>query len=189
MLLSSEDVTCLRSTSATIRSTLQLSNSSGFYPRPDADGAGTKVVLHAGAVVLTETLRATGLDSALSTALQPWRPPTAVHDPTKVLCDLALALAAGGDCLADIALVRAEPGVFGLVASDPTVSRLISRLAADADDALAAISAARAGARERVWHHAGVPVQNGRVVIDLDATLVTAHSTGIGTGSRSADVL
>src|ERR671913_568421 len=76
----------------------------------------------------------------------------------------------------DVAVLRARPGVFGLVASDPTVSRLISRLAADADDALAAIAAARAGAREQVWHHAGVPVQNGRVVIDLDATLVTAHS-------------
>jgi hypothetical protein len=56
------------------------------------------------------------------------------------------------------------------------VSRLITRLAADADDALAAIAAARAGARERVWHHAGAPVQQGQVVIDLDATLVTAHS-------------
>jgi hypothetical protein len=32
-------------------------------------------------------------------------------------------------------------------------------------------------------------VQDGRVVIDMDASLVTAHSTGIGTGSRSADVL
>jgi hypothetical protein len=37
-------------------------------------------------------------------------------------------------------------------------------------------SARRAVARERVWSIAGVPVQDGRVVIDLDATLVTAHS-------------
>ena len=29
------------------------------------------------------------------------------------------ALELGGDCLADIAVVRAEPAVFGLVASDP----------------------------------------------------------------------
>ena len=83
---------------------------------------------------------------------------------------------AGSDAACDIAVLRAQPGVFGPVASDPTVSRLIGRLAADADDALAAISAARAGARERVWHHAGAPVQNGQVVIDLDATLITAHS-------------
>jgi hypothetical protein len=39
--------------------------------------------------------------------------------------DLALALALGGDCLADVTVLRAEPGVFGPVASDPTVSRTL----------------------------------------------------------------
>ncbi len=53
------------------------------------------------------------------------------HDPGKVITDLALTLALGGDCLADIGLLRAEPDVFGLVASDPTVSRTIDALAAD----------------------------------------------------------
>jgi hypothetical protein len=33
-----------------------------------------------------------------------------------------VALALGGDCLADVAVLQAEPAVFGLVASDPTVS-------------------------------------------------------------------
>jgi hypothetical protein len=66
--------------------------------------------------------------------------------------------------------------VFGVVASDPTVSRLITRLAEDADAAVAAISAARAAAREQVWSLAGTPVQDGRIVIDLDATLLDAHS-------------
>jgi len=56
------------------------------------------------------------------------------------------------------------------------VSRLIARLAEDSEAALAAIIGARARARERVWNWAGAPVQDGRVVIDLDATLVTAHS-------------
>lgn len=73
-------------------------------------------------------------------------------------------------------MLRAQPAVFGPVASDPTVSRLVARLAEDVDAALAAIAAARAAARERVWSWAGAPVQDGRVVIDLDATLVTAHS-------------
>ncbi|MGI5133181.1 IS1380 family transposase [Pseudonocardia sp. CA-107938] len=159
-----------------------MSKRSGFYPRPDADAAGTQVVSHAGAVLLTETVRATGLDTALSAALARWRPPTAVHDPAKVLCDLALALAAGGDCLADIALARAEPGVFGLVASDPTVSRTIDRLAADPDRVLAALNTARAAARARAWQLAGKhapdhDVDAGRpLIIDADATLVTAHS-------------
>ncbi len=63
--------------------------------------------------------------------MEPWRRPLARHDPGKIICDLAIALAVGGDCLADIALLRAEPGVFGSVASDPTVSRTIAGLAAD----------------------------------------------------------
>ena len=74
-----------------------------------------------------------GLDRALSAALAPWRKPMAIHDPAKVITDLAVTLALGGDCLADIALLRAEPAVFGPVASDPTVSRTIDALAADAD--------------------------------------------------------
>ena len=47
----------------------------------------------------------------------------AIHDPAKVVCDLAITLALGGDCLADVALLRAEPDVYGQVASDPTMSR------------------------------------------------------------------
>src|SRR4051794_13459293 len=76
--------------------------------------------------------------------MSPWRRPLTRHDPGKVLLDLALSLAIGGDCLADIAQLRAHPQVLGPVASDPTVSRLIDTLAADAPAALAAINAARA---------------------------------------------
>jgi hypothetical protein len=72
-----------------------------------------------------------GLDEELSKQLGRWRKPTAVHDPAKILLDLALTLAAGGDCLADVALLRGQPGVFGPVASDPTVSRSVTALAAD----------------------------------------------------------
>ena len=60
-----------------------------------------------------------------------------------------VSVAIGGDCLADIAQLRAEPAVFGHVASDPTVSRLIDTLASDATAALKAIDTARAAARAR----------------------------------------
>lgn len=59
----------------------------------------------------------------------------ATHDPGKIVMDLAVvAVANGRDCLADINQVRADPAVFGRVASDPTVSRLITALAADTPD-------------------------------------------------------
>jgi hypothetical protein len=67
------------------------------------DTTGGRVVSQAGATLLVETVRAVGLEQALSSALARWRRPTAVHDPDKVMCDLAIALALGGDCLADIA--------------------------------------------------------------------------------------
>lgn len=136
----------------------------------------------AGAVTLVETVRAAGLDTGLSQALARWRKPMARHDPAKVITDLAVTLALGGDCLADIGLLRAEPGVFGAVASDPTVSRTIDALAADAPAALTAIDTARVKARTVVWSAAGAHAPDhdasakAPVVIDLDATLITAHS-------------
>ncbi|GGT41705.1 hypothetical protein GCM10010254_71710 [Streptomyces chromofuscus] len=50
--------------------------------------------------------------------------------PARSSWNLALAVALGGDCFADIATLHTEPDVFGPVASDPTVSRLIDTLAA-----------------------------------------------------------
>jgi Transposase DDE domain group 1 len=154
----------------------------GLYPRLHVDTAGSAAVGQAGGVLLVETIRTSGIDRGLSTALAPWRRPLATHAPGKIVLDLAIALALGGDCLADVNLLRAEPGVFGRIASDPTVSRLIDTLAADADQALATIEAARADARARVWTLAGqhAPGHGADVssplIIDLDATLVTAHS-------------
>jgi hypothetical protein len=160
-----------------------------LYPRVRVDGAGKGVVSQAGGALLTATIRAAGLDLALAAALAPWRKPLAIHDPAKVLLDLAVALALGGDCLADIALLRAEPGVYGLVASDPTVSRTIDALAMDAPAALKAIDAARAIARERAWTLAGPAAPDHGIdaatplVVDLDATLVTSHSDKEGSAS------
>ena len=128
-----------------------MTHITGLYPRLHVDAAGSAAVGQAGGVLLVETIRTSGIDRGLSTALAPWRRPLATHAPGKIVLDLAIALALGGDCLADVNLLRAEPGVFGRIASDPTVSRLIDTLAADADQALATIEAARADARARVW--------------------------------------
>jgi Transposase DDE domain group 1 len=149
-----------------------------------ADGRG--LVSQAGAVLLWETMRVTGLGRGLSAGLARWRAPRAVHDPGKVIADLAAAVAVGGDCLADIAVLREQPELAGPVASDPVVSRLVSVLAADLPRALRAIRAARAAARERAWALAGDAspgTDGGLVTVDLDATVVIAHSPALDTGS------
>ncbi len=157
-----------------------MRNSSGLYPHVRVDAGGAGVVSQAGGVLLVEAARTAGLDRGLTAALSRWRKPLAVHDPGKIVLDLAVTLALGGDCLADIAVLRAGPGVYGPVASDPTVSRLIDTLAADAPRALAALSTARAQAR--VWQLAGRHAPNHAnaaarpLIVDVDATLVTSHS-------------
>jgi hypothetical protein len=146
------------------------------------DPVRESLISSSGALLLREAVRVAGLDRGLSEALASWRPSRAVHDPGRVLLDVATAVALGGDCLADLAAVRAQPGLFGQVASDPTVSRLFTTLAADVDAAVAAIRGARARARAAVWARrrplAGTPGTRagGQVIIDIDATLVTAHS-------------
>lgn len=137
------------------RSTLQVSKRIGLYPRVRVEGGGSGAVSQAGAVLLVETVRKSGLDTAISVALAPWRKPRAVHDPGKVLLDVALATALGGDRLADVAMLRAEPDVFGPVASGPTVSRLIGALAAAGPKALTAIRSTRAEVRSRARELAG----------------------------------
>jgi hypothetical protein len=79
-------------------------------------------------------------------------------------------LADGGDCLTDLGALRDQEVLFGPVASNTTVLRCIERMDATM---LARVCEARAASREHVWRLAGAP---GRVILDIDATLVTSHS-------------
>jgi hypothetical protein len=142
-------------------------------PRPafevTTDGAG--VVGHAGAALLRELADRVGLTTALG-----WYQPGGRrrHLDAAVLRDLAVMLADGGDCLSDLAALRDQPELFGPVASTPTAWRVLERLAQD-PDGLARLRAARAHARARAWA-AGAHPDVELLVIDADATLVTAHS-------------
>jgi Transposase DDE domain group 1 len=154
-------------------------NNTPRYPKITVSADGQGLVSQAGVLLLLEAVRVTGVGAGLCDGLARWRASRAVHDPGKILTDLVVALALGGDCLADVAVLRAQPQLCGPVASDPVVSRLIAALAADAPRALRAIRAARAAARDRAWALAGdrAPGADGSlIVVDIDATLVTAHS-------------
>jgi Transposase DDE domain group 1 len=142
----------------------------GFTVDVVADGDG--LISHAGAALLAEAADRVGLTDALSRALAGMRERRGRHDPGQVVRDLAVMLADGGDCLADLRAVRDQEPLFGPVASDATAFRLIDRIASD-PALLGALRAARARARANAWT-AGVAPE--RIVIDIDATLITAHS-------------
>ena len=135
-----------------------------------ADGHG--LVSHAGAALVAECADRLGLTSALDRALEGLFERAPTHTPGRLIRDLAVMLADGGDALCDLAGVRDQEALFGAVASDSTAFRLIQRIAED-PDAPEGIRAARAEARARAWRRGARP---GRVEIDLDATLLTAHS-------------
>ena len=118
---------------------------SGLYPSVVAESGDVPAVGLAGARLLTETSRVTGLGDELSRALSAWRRSWAVHDPGKVILDLAVCVALGGRCLSDLSLLRCDKEVFGPVASDPTISRLVGTLA----DHVEAVEAAEAGPARR----------------------------------------
>jgi len=128
----------------------------GFYPSVRVDSSGEGLVSQAGGVILTSMVKVAGLGTGLSEALEPWRKPFTTHDPGKILTDLALSLATGGDSVSDIDRLRNQSEVYGLVASDPTISRLFTTLSTvKPAKALAAINGARATARAQVWAQAG----------------------------------
>src|SRR5581483_865309 len=134
-----------------------------------ADAAG--LVAHAGSALLAELADRLGLTDALTEAMADTRERRSAHGPGRVLRDLALMLADGGDALADLGALREQLALFGPVASGRTAWRTIT--AASDERHLAAIRAARARARERAWAAGARPAA---IVLDIDATLVTSHS-------------
>jgi hypothetical protein len=135
-----------------------------------ADGAG--LVSHAGSALLAQAADKLGLTTALSLRLAGLKQRRRGHDPGRVIRDLAVMLADGGECVADLGAVRDQQALFGPVASDSTAFRVIDRVAAD-PGLLDALRTAHASARERFWELHGAPE---RLTIDVDATLICAHS-------------
>jgi len=144
-------------------------------------GDGGGVVAHAGSAGLRLLTDRTGLTGALSAALTrgSFSPR---HDRGRVLTDVAVMLADGGEAIADIDVLRHQSPLLGPVASAPTVWRTLAELT---PARLAKVDKARARVRRHVWSllpH-GLPPSRvadtdlGEVVVlDVDATIVVAHS-------------
>ncbi len=125
---------------------------------------------HAGSALLVELADRLGLTEGLSAAMAPTRARASAHDPGRPVRDLAVMLADGGDCLADLGALRDQVNLHGAVASDSTAWRVIAAI--DAEH-LERIRAARASVRARAWAAGARPE---KIVLDIDSTLVTSHS-------------
>jgi hypothetical protein len=130
------------------------------------------LVSHAGSALLAQVADKVGLTRALEFAVGEPGLRAGSHDRGRVIRDLAVMLADGGDCLADLRAVGDQAALFGSTASPSTAFRVIDRIAST-PGLLDAVRNAHARARERVWELAGAPE---RLTIDLDATLISAHS-------------
>ncbi len=149
-------------------------------------GDGRGVVSRAGLALVAEVADALGVVQALAEAVDRARP-GAEHRPGRVLADVALTLADGGDRIRHVEVLRGQPALFGRVASPATITRTLKALAdEDAVEAtVAALDRARAGIRGRAWQAGALPApvaavreggHGGPLCLDIDPTLVEAHS-------------
>ena len=111
-----------------------------------AEGEG--LISHAGVALLVELADKVGLTGALSDALAPTRERRSAHDPGRVLRDVAVMLADGGDCVTDIDAYQGQERLFGARASETTTHRVLKVID---ERLLDRIRAARAAARARAW--------------------------------------
>ena len=135
-----------------------------------SDGAG--LVSRAGSALVAQVADKVGLTRALSLRLAAIKQRRRGHDPGRVIRDLAVMLADGGECVSDLGAVREQDALFGPVASDSTAFRMVDRIAST-PGLLEAVRVAHARARARFWELHGAPE---RLTLDVDATLITAHS-------------
>jgi len=139
-------------------------------PNVTVTTGGQGVVAHAGARLLCDLADELGLSGALSEAMAPTKQRRRGHDRGRVLVDMAVAIADGATTLSDLRVLADQPQLFGQVASVPTTWRTLEAVDAVV---LERIASARAKARAAAWEAGLDP---GFYVIDLDATLVGAHS-------------
>jgi len=132
----------------------------------DQDGLSSR----SGSVLLPELAARLGLERELSRGLRQVFSRRPLHDPGRVIVDLATMLIDGGDCVSDLGALAEQPDLFGRVASQSTASRLVHALG---ENERAAIRDARRAARERAWRVGACP---RTVTLDFDAQLVECHT-------------
>jgi hypothetical protein len=138
----------------------------------DQDGLTSR----SGSALLPELAARLGLERELSRGLRQLFSRRPLHDPGRVVVDLATMLIDGGDCVSDLGALAGQPDLFGRVASQSTASRLLHALG---EHERTAIRVARRAARERAW---ALGVRPQRITLDFDAQLLECHTEKEGGG-------
>ncbi len=141
--------------------------------RVKVEPAGAGVVAHVGLHALGAFADRLGLPALLSSRIVPRGERLPAHDRGKVLTQMALVIAGGGESCADIEHLRLQSDLFGHVASDSTVHRAFHELDAEA---LGELAAATAAVRAKVWDRKGLTMSTEPVILDIDASLIEVHS-------------
>jgi hypothetical protein len=159
-----------------------MHQSTPVFPSVPVAFTGQSLVSHAGARILTSFIDALGFRELCEDRLGQFVPAAASHRPGRLLGSLAVMLAAGGEYVSDLDMLRAAPAVFGPVPSNATVSRFFERTVANPDVFAHGFSTLARQLRSRAWEAAGDRNPAARataadpLILDLDATLVASHS-------------
>lgn len=135
--------------------------------RVSVEPGGKGVVAHVGLHALGSLADSLGLGSALASCIEPTSQRAPRHDRGKVLVQMALVLAGGGESCADVEHLRAQVDLFGDVASDSTVYRTFHEFDARRREQFAR---SLAEVRAKVWKK--LDVTSDPVILDFDASLV-----------------
>jgi Transposase DDE domain group 1 len=161
----------------------------GWDRRLSVVADGKRLIGHAGAVLLRRCADRTGLTDALAGVL-PSNTVAGWRDRAGVLVHLVIAIVLGAANLSEAEQLQLHHGpLFGSAASDSTARRMLAALD---EPALAKIAKVRARVRRQVWsllhlRPGGFPWLTvagkrltGWIVIDIDATIITAASKKTG---------
>jgi hypothetical protein len=137
------------------------------------EGGGEQVVAHVGLHALGAFADRLGLGDSLSACIPVRGERLPVHDRGKVLTQAMLMLAGGGEACSDIEHLRAQPDLFGSVASDSTLYRTFRQIDAATLDG---VWEAMATVRSAVWRRSSATTGTAPVVLDIDSSLHQVHS-------------
>lgn len=157
-------------------------NDTQIFPSFPAALTGQSLISHAGLNVLTSFLDTTGFGALCEDRFSQFVPDQATHRPGRIIGSLAAILAGGGEHVSDLDVLRNSPGIFGPVPSNATVSRFVARAAEQSEAFAHGFSTLSRRLRSRIWEAAGTrnpaALATGLdpLIVDIDATLVTAHS-------------